>query len=72
MRRKGACAITESPGVACDERLAFVVEKHDGEHLVIDEAAEQLADLCEQRIEIEDGGEFCGDFVEDSEGFCLT
>ena len=42
----------------------FVVEQHDTEHLVIDEAAQQVADLGQQRIEIEDRGEFGGDFVE--------
>ena len=38
----GRLRIAEAPGVARDERLAFFVEKHDGEHLVVDEAAEEL------------------------------
>ena len=57
--------VAEAPCVAGDERLAFFVEQHDGEHLVVDEAAQELADLGEQRIEIEDRGELGGDFVED-------
>ena len=69
---QGRLRIAEAPGVAGDERLAFVVEKHDGEHLVIDEAAEEIADLGEERIEIEDGDDLGGDFVEDGEGFGLA
>ena len=52
--------------------LAFFVEQHDGEHLVVDEAAEELADALEERIEVEDGGEFDGDFVEHFEGLRLA
>ena len=68
----GRLGIAEAPCVTRDQRLAFFVEQHDGEHLVIDEAAEELADLRKQRIEIEDGCELSGDFVEDGEGFRLA
>ena len=40
----GRVRVAEAPGVARDERLAFLVEQHDGEHLVVDEAAQKLAD----------------------------
>ena len=64
--------IAEAPGVAGDERFALVIEQHDGEHLVVDEAAQQLADAFEQGIEIEDRGELSGDLVEHGEGLRLA
>ena len=64
--------VAEAPRVTGDEGLAFVVEQHDGEHLVVDEAAKKLADAFEQRVEIENGDKFDGDFVEDFEGLRLT
>ncbi len=68
----GRLRVAEAPRIAGDERLAFLVEKHDGEHLVVDEAAEELTDLGEKRIEIEDRGELGGDFVENGEGLRLA
>ena len=71
-RRMGAWDVAEAPGVAGDEGFAFLVEEHDGEHLIVDEAAEELADALEEWIELEDGGELDGDFVEDFEGLRLA
>ena len=34
--------------------FAFFIEQHDGEHLIVNEAAEELADALEQGIEIEE------------------
>ena len=68
----GRVNVAEAPGVTRDEGLAFLIEQHDGEHLVVDEAAEELADALEERIEIEDGGELDGDLVEDLEGLRLA
>ncbi len=48
------------------------VDEHDGEHLVVDEAAEELADAFEELVDVEDGGEFDGDLVEDFEGLGLA
>jgi len=62
----------ESPAIAGDEGLTAVVEEHDGEHLVIDEAAEELTDTDEEGVEIEDGGELDGDFVQDLKGLRLA
>ena len=36
---RGGVGVAESPDVAGDERFALLVEQHDGEHLVVDEAA---------------------------------
>ena len=68
----GRLRVAEAPGIAGDERLAFLIEKHDGEHLVIDEAAEELADLRSSGIEVENGGELGGDLVENCERLCLA
>ena len=68
----GRVDVAEAPGVARDEGFAFFIEQHDGEHLIVDEAAQELADALEQGIEIEDGGEFDGDLVEDFEGLRLA
>jgi len=68
----GRMHIAEAPGVAGDEDFAFFIEQHDGEHLVVNEAAEKLADAFEERIEVEDGGELDGDFIEDGEGLRLA
>ena len=64
--------IAEAPCVAGDERLALFVQQHDGEHLVVDEAAEQLADALQQRVQLEDGGQFDGNLVEHLEGLRLA
>ncbi len=64
--------VAEAPGVAGDEGFAFLVEQHDGEHLVVDEAAQKLADALEQRIEIENGGQLDGDLIEHFEGLRLA
>ena len=72
MRRGGSVGVAEAPGVAGDEGFALLVEQHDGEHLVVDEAAEELADALEKGIEIEDGGQLDGDLVEDGEGLGLA
>jgi len=64
--------VAEAPCIARDEGFALFVEEHDGEHLVVDEAAEELTDALEERAEIEDGGELDSDFVEDFEGLGLT
>ena len=69
---QGRMRIAEAPGIAGDERLAFVIEQHDGEHLVVDEAAQQLADALEQRIEIEDRSQLGGDFVQHCERLRLA
>ena len=50
----GRVDIAEAPCVAGDEALAFFIEQHDGEHLIVDEAAEKLAYALEKGIEIED------------------
>ena len=68
----GGLRVAEPPGVPGDERVALLIEQHDGEHLVVDEASQQLAHLREQRIEIENRSQFGGDFVEDGQGFCLA
>ncbi len=64
--------VAEAPGVSGDERVALLVEKHDGEHLVVDEAAKELADAFEQGIEIEYGGQLDGNLIEDFEGLRLA
>jgi hypothetical protein len=64
--------VTEAPGVARDEGFALVVKEHDGEHLVVDEAAKELANAEEEGIEVEDGGEIDCDFVEDFQGLRLA
>jgi len=63
---------TEAPAIAGDEGFALVVEEHDGEHLVVDEAAEELTDTDEEGVEVKDGGEFDGYFVEDFKGLRLA
>ncbi len=68
----GRVDVAEAPGVTGDQHVAFFIEQHDGEHLVIDEAAEELADALEERIELEDGGELDGDFIEDFESLRLA
>ena len=72
MRRSGRVGVAEAPGVAGDERFAFLVEQHDGEHLVVDEAAQELADALQQGVEVEDGGQLDGDLVEHFEGLRLA
>ena len=64
--------VAEAPGVTRDERLAFLIEEHDGEHLIVDEAARVSPTRLEERTEIEDRGELDRDFVEDLEGLRLT
>ncbi len=68
----GRMRIAKTPGVACDERLAFLVEQHDREHLVVDEAAQELADALEQRIEIENRCQLDGNFIEHFQGLRLA
>jgi len=68
----GGMDCAESPAIAGDEGFTAVVEEHDGEHLVIDEAAEELTDTDEEGVEIEDGGELDGDFVQDLKGLRLA
>jgi len=63
---------TEAPRVAGHERLALFVEEHDGKHLVVDKAAEKLADALKKGIEFEDRGQFDGDLVEDFKGLRLA
>ena len=68
----GRLRIAEAPCIARDQSVAFFVEKHDGEHLVVDEPAQELTDLREKRIDIEDRCELGGDFVEDGESLSLA
>ena len=72
MRRSGRVRVAESPRVARDQRLAFLVEQHDGEHLVVDQPAQELADALQQRIEIEDRGQLDGDLVQHRQGLRLA
>ena len=37
---RGGVGVAKAPGITGDEGFAFLVEEHDGEHLVVDEAAE--------------------------------
>ncbi len=69
---QGGLGVAEAPGIAGYEGLALLVQKHDGEHLVVDEAAQKLADALQERVEVEDGGQFDGDLVEDFEGLRLA
>ncbi len=68
----GCVRVAKAPGVAGDQGFALVIEKHDAEHLVIDEAAEKLADAGEERIEVEDRGELGRDFIQDGERLRLA
>jgi len=56
--------VAESPGVARNQRLALFVEKHDREHLVVDQPPQQLADLFEQRIQVENRCQLDRDLVQ--------
>src|SRR5580658_6545213 len=56
--------VAETPCVARDERLALVVEQHDGEHLVVDQAAQQLPNALEQRAKIENRRQLNGNLVQ--------
>ena len=69
---RGSVGVAEAPCVAGDQGLALLVEKHDGEHLVVDEAAQKLADAFQQRIEVEDRGQLDGNLVEHFKGLRLA
>ena len=68
----GGVGVAKPPCVAGDEVFALFVEEHDGEHLVVDESAEELADALEERVEIEDGGQFDGNLIKDFKGLRLA
>ena len=53
---RGHAGVAEAPGVASDEAVAGRVDQHDGKHLIVDEAAEELADALKELVKIEDGG----------------
>ena len=68
----GRMRVAESPRIARDQRLAFFVEQHDREHLVVDQPPQQLADLLEQRIQIENRRQLHRNLVQHFEGLRLA
>ena len=50
----GIEALAEAHGVLVLQHLLVLVEQPDGEHLVVDDPAQELADALEQRVEVED------------------
>ena len=63
---------TEPPCVAGDQRFTLLVQQHDGEHLVIDEAAQKLAHAFQQRAQFQNRCQFDGDLVEHLERLRLA
>jgi hypothetical protein len=59
-------------GMRRNEDFALRIQKHDAEHLVVDQAAQKLPDALEQGVEIEDGGQLHRDLVENREGLRLA
>ena len=64
--------ISEPPRVARNQRLTFLVQQHDAEHLVVDQAAQKLADARQQRIELENRCQFRRNLVEYCQRLCLA
>ena len=54
------------------ELLVALVPQQDGEHLVVDDALEQLADALEKVVEVEDAGDLARDLIEHGEGLGLA
>ena len=48
------------------------VQQKNAEHLVIDQAAEQLGNAFEQFIHVQDGGEFARNLVQQNQGARLA
>ena len=65
-------ALAVAGGEAVLELVGTLVPEEDGEHLEVDDAAEEGADALEQIVGVEDGGDFAGDVLEDGEGVGLA
>ena len=61
---RGRVRVAEPPGVARDQRFAFLVQQHDGEHLVVDQPPQQLPDSFQQRIQIQNRSQLHGNLVQ--------
>jgi hypothetical protein len=61
-------AFIEAEAEAVAEELAGIVDEEDAEAVELDELAEAGGDFLKEVIEVEDGGEFLGEFGEDLEG----
>src|SRR5581483_4150800 len=59
-------------GEAVLQFFACRIDKQDREHLVIDNAGEQVPDALKQLVEVEDGGELAADLVEQQQRFRLV
>ena len=68
----GIEALAEADGVVALQHLVFFVQQPDGEHVVVDQAAQQLPDPLEQRVEIENRGELAADLVHHRERLRLA
>ena len=68
----GVEAFAEAEREAVFEDVFDGADAPDGEHLVIEKAAEELADAFEEAIDVKDGGKLAADFVEDLEGLRLA
>ena len=63
-RPAGHARVAEAPGIARHQLISSGVDQHEGEHLVVDQAAQKLADALEELVEVEDRGQLNGDLVE--------